>query len=151
MSLRPFADPSENLPADKLQGLCERGILDRYGSSGRLKQAKQRLEHELEVIAKFPDGAEYFLLLNQVIEFARGKGISATVRGSACGSIVCYILKLRTSAHSNTVCCSNDFSIRPAKQCPISTSTSAWTVARRSSLFCETSSKQCWLLSRAEP
>ena len=94
MSLRPFADPSENLPADKLQGLCERGILDRYGSSGRLKQAKQRLEHELEVIAKFPDGAEYFLLLNQVIEFARGKGISATVRGSACGSIVCYILKL---------------------------------------------------------
>jgi len=54
-------------------------------------QVVKRLEHELAVIRenKFSD---YFLVVHQIIDFAKRKWIPVEVRGSAAGSLVSYVL-----------------------------------------------------------
>ncbi len=52
---------------------------------------RQQLEHELAMIQRlgFPG---YFLIVHDLIEFARGRGILCQGRGSAANSAVCYAL-----------------------------------------------------------
>jgi DNA polymerase-3 subunit alpha len=57
------------------------------------KEAQERLEHELEVI-KQTDFADYFLVIYDIIRFARENGILTNTRGSAAGSLVAYILEI---------------------------------------------------------
>ncbi|MBI5568848.1 MAG: DNA polymerase III subunit alpha [Desulfomonile tiedjei] len=51
----------------------------------------RRLERELTVIEQLKLG-DFFLLVRKVIDFARQKGIRHSVRGSAAGSLVVYLL-----------------------------------------------------------
>ena len=63
-----------------------------YYSNDDLK-AKERLEYELEVIKK-TGFADYFLIINDIIKFARENNILTNTRGSAAGSLVAYILSI---------------------------------------------------------
>ena len=65
------------------------GAARRYGVCS--SKVKQQLEHELAMILKlgFPG---YFLIVNELVEFARGRGILCQGRGSAANSAVCYAL-----------------------------------------------------------
>jgi DNA-directed DNA polymerase III PolC len=51
----------------------------------------RRLDQELAVIDQM-NLADFFLLVRQVVDFARDKGIRHSVRGSAAGSLVVYLL-----------------------------------------------------------
>ncbi|MCG7354984.1 error-prone DNA polymerase, partial [Roseomonas mucosa] len=50
-----------------------------------------RLDHELALIGQL-DYAPYFLTVDEVVRFARGRGILCQGRGSAANSSVCYVL-----------------------------------------------------------
>src|SRR5438045_9560026 len=73
--------------------------MERYGpgasaeARSRLEVAKQRLEHELGIICRM-GFASYFLIVWDFVRFALSKNIPAGARGSACGAIVSYVLKL---------------------------------------------------------
>lgn len=54
-------------------------------------QALQRLTHELRVIEEL-DLAPYFLVVWEIVRFARSRGIPTIGRGSAANSLVCYAL-----------------------------------------------------------
>jgi len=58
-----------------------------------MPSARERLEHELGIICKM-GFAGYFLIVWDFVRFAIGKKIPAGARGSACGAIVSYVLKL---------------------------------------------------------
>ncbi|MDR0593254.1 MAG: error-prone DNA polymerase, partial [Bifidobacteriaceae bacterium] len=75
-----------------LEALTWRGAEDRYGPRGPGNaKAYQTLEHELKVIKDlgFPG---YFLIMHEVVEFCRERGILCQGRGSAANSAVCYAL-----------------------------------------------------------
>jgi error-prone DNA polymerase len=65
------------------------GASRRYGVCS--KKVRAQLEHELALIQRlgFPG---YFLIVNDLVEFARGRGILCQGRGSAANSAVCYAL-----------------------------------------------------------
>ncbi|HEY1380190.1 MAG TPA: DNA polymerase III subunit alpha, partial [Gemmataceae bacterium] len=94
-----FTPPSKKSPEQYLRELCEEGLLERYGPTAppearaRLEAARARLEHELGVICRM-GFASYFLVVWDFVRFARENGIPATARGSGCGAIVSYVLKL---------------------------------------------------------
>jgi DNA polymerase-3 subunit alpha len=70
-----------------LRRLCETGLRRIYG--GVTPALEERLAYELGVIAK-TGYAAYFLIVQDFVNFARGRGIYTTVRGSAAGSLVLY-------------------------------------------------------------
>ncbi|MGC8604436.1 MAG: DNA polymerase III subunit alpha, partial [Desulfomonilaceae bacterium] len=51
----------------------------------------RRLDHELEAVNK-TQLADFFLLVRKVVEFARRENIRHSVRGSAAGSLIVYLL-----------------------------------------------------------
>ena len=55
------------------------------------KKAVKRLEHELTVIAK-NKFSDYFLVVYDIVNFAKRNNIPVEVRGSAAGSLVSYVL-----------------------------------------------------------
>jgi error-prone DNA polymerase len=65
------------------------GASRRYGICS--KKVKHQLEHELAMIHRlgFPG---YFLIVHDLVEFARARGILCQGRGSAANSVVCYAL-----------------------------------------------------------
>jgi len=73
-----------------LRELCEEGLRRRYPEKS--EKVRQRLEEELSVISKM-GYAGYFLIIWDVIHYARKKGIMiGPGRGSAAGSLVAYLL-----------------------------------------------------------
>ena len=63
----------------------------RYGRNGAYTRAKKQIEHELKLIEKLKlEG--YFLIVWDIIEFCKRKGILVQGRGSAANSAVCYSL-----------------------------------------------------------
>ncbi|HEV2439983.1 MAG TPA: DNA polymerase III subunit alpha [bacterium] len=70
-----------------LRKLCEAGLRRIYGQV--TPALEERLAYELGVIAK-TGYAAYFLIVQDFVNFARGRGIYTTVRGSAAGSLVLY-------------------------------------------------------------
>ena len=88
----PDAD-GRPLPLDAqgrlLRELAYAGAAGRYGHCrGRVKR---QLDHELELICRlgFPG---YFLIVHELVGFARSRGILCQGRGSAANSAVCYAL-----------------------------------------------------------
>jgi DNA-directed DNA polymerase III PolC len=73
----------------KLTALCLKEAAQRYQPLS-LPHVR-RLDHELIAISNsgLPD---FFLLVRNLVEFARSKGIRHSVRGSAAGSLVVYLL-----------------------------------------------------------
>lgn len=66
------------------------GAARRYGSPLPAGH-RQRLQSELDVIAA-KDFPGYFMLVKDIVDFARGRGILCQGRGSAASSAVCYVL-----------------------------------------------------------
>ncbi len=67
------------------------GALTRYGTRAEAPRAYAQLDHELKVIEElgFPG---YFLIVADIVDFCRGRGIYCQGRGSAANSAVCYAL-----------------------------------------------------------
>ncbi|MDF0601082.1 error-prone DNA polymerase [Psychromarinibacter sp. C21-152] len=77
-------------PADRLSRLAYAGLHWRY-PSGAPEKVRTMLEHELQLIARL-NYEPYFLTVNDVVTFARERGILCQGRGSAANSVVCYCL-----------------------------------------------------------
>ena len=75
-----------------LERVCREALLERY-QGGAFAEAKPRLEHELYTL-KSLGFAEFFLVVHEVMAFCKSRGIIASGRGSAAGSIVCYLLDI---------------------------------------------------------
>jgi DNA polymerase III alpha subunit len=84
-----FPVPAGETPFSYLWKLCFAGAQRRYQPLH--PEALRRLTHELEVIHKL-HLAPYFLLVWDIVEEARRRGIPAVARGSAASSIVTYCL-----------------------------------------------------------
>ena len=96
----PVFTPPTGLTAEEyLRKLCDVGLEERYGkdapkdAQARYEDAKKRLEHEFAVICRM-GFASYFLIVWDFVRFSNEHDIMAGARGSACGAIVSYLLKL---------------------------------------------------------
>lgn len=87
-----FQPPNDLSPEQYLRQLCEEGLRLRYGNPPP-QHARDRLEHEIEIICRL-GFAGYFLIVYDFVRFARERGIPYGARGSACGSLVSYVLQL---------------------------------------------------------
>ena len=86
-----FSVPEEHTPESYLRALCEEGLLRKFDPV--TLQAAAQLEHELEVI-KRAGLADYFLVVWDIVHFARSQGIRCQGRGSAANSLVAYLLNI---------------------------------------------------------
>jgi error-prone DNA polymerase len=74
-----------------LRELVRRGFETRYAGLPHAETARERIEHELRVVAE-KDFAGYFVIVHDIVDFARSRGILCQGRGSAASSAVCYAL-----------------------------------------------------------
>ncbi|WP_237745058.1 error-prone DNA polymerase [Kribbella catacumbae] len=77
-----------------LKKLCEDGVRKQYADKPKYRaEAEARVKRELQVISdlKFPG---YFLIVRDIVMFAKRKGILCQGRGSAANSVVCYALEI---------------------------------------------------------
>ncbi len=93
----PKAETAEQPTAeDYLRGICEEGLLARYGVERATTDAalRERMEYELGVINTM-GFASYFLIVWDFIKYARDRDIPVGPgRGSAVGSVVSYCLRI---------------------------------------------------------
>ncbi len=82
--------PEGHTPMSWLRHRVWEGARERYGE--RLGEAhRARIEDELEVIEQ-KDFPGYFLIVHDIVSYARRNGILCQGRGSAANSAVCYVL-----------------------------------------------------------
>ena len=86
--------PKQNIPpghsaSSWLRVLVEQNFSTYYPNDKGV--ARERVERELQVINQ-KDFAGYFLIVHDIVEFARSRGILCQGRGSAAASAVCYVL-----------------------------------------------------------
>jgi len=81
--------PQDRQADDFLAELCWQGLERPYTQPG--KEVRERLTHELDVIQK-TKFAHYFLVVWDIISFAKEQGIYFGVRGSAAASLALYCL-----------------------------------------------------------
>lgn len=82
--------PPGTSPAKHLWELCANGLERRYPTPER-PAAWRQLEHEIAVVRAL-DLCEFFLVVHEVVTFARSRGIRCAGRGSAANSIIAYCL-----------------------------------------------------------
>jgi error-prone DNA polymerase len=80
---------SNETAAERLRQLAEQGARKRYHTIS--PRVRSQLEHELGIITRL-DLAGYFLIVWEIVEFCRSRGILVQGRGSAANSAVCYAL-----------------------------------------------------------
>ena len=73
-----------------LRELCEKGLKLRNIDPNN-QEYRDRLEYELDII-KQKNFEEYFLIVRDLVAFAKQKMFVGPARGSAAGSLVCYLL-----------------------------------------------------------
>ncbi len=83
--------PPEHTAASWLRVLAWRGFEERYAHTPHAATARERIEHELAMI-EAKDFAGYFVIVHDIVAFARERGILCQGRGSAASSAVCYAL-----------------------------------------------------------
>ncbi|MDQ4053558.1 MAG: error-prone DNA polymerase [Actinomycetota bacterium] len=83
--------PPGHTPMTWLRELTERGFAERYAGKPREADARARVERELAVIDR-KDFAGYFVIVHDIVAFARSERILCQGRGSAASSAVCYAL-----------------------------------------------------------
>ena len=88
----PFPQTKQQDPVAYLRFLTFNGARERYGKKIPAT-VLQRLEHELNIIAQM-GYAEYFLLVWDLVCFARQQGIQYAGRGSAADSLTAYCLRI---------------------------------------------------------
>lgn len=96
LTLGKFVFPSFELPEgvsadERLRELCMAGMRAR-GLEGR-PEVMERLDYELGIIA-FKGYAMYFLVVEDLIRFARENNIYTNIRGSVAGSMTTYLLQI---------------------------------------------------------
>ena len=89
-SMPAFPLPPGVTAQEYLARLVEQGAYERWGTARTLKHERQ-LAHELGMIRKL-DLAGFFLIVWDIVRFARREGILCQGRGSAANSAVCYCL-----------------------------------------------------------
>jgi error-prone DNA polymerase len=92
--LPEFPTPHGMSSGAYLRRLCQEALLERFPNPNGNKlqqQARKQLVHELEVIelAGLPN---YFLIVWDIVRFARNEGIRCQGRGSSANSLVAYLL-----------------------------------------------------------
>ena len=90
--LPQYPVPEGKSSAQFLRELCQKGLVERFGTTNPGQKYLDRLEMELEIIIGkgFPD---YFLLVWDFINWAQRQGIPVGPgRGSAAGSLVAYLI-----------------------------------------------------------
>ena len=80
------------------------GATARYGNI--TPAIKQQIDHEIALIHRLGFSG-YFLIVHDLVLFARGRGILCQGRGSAANSAVCYALGLTPSIPSAAASCSS--------------------------------------------
>lgn len=85
--------PEGVTPDNRLRELAREKLKEVLPSS--TKEAKERLEHELEIICT-KGYAPYFLIVMDMVNWANKQGIITNTRGSAAGSLVSYVLGITT-------------------------------------------------------
>ncbi|MBI1961410.1 MAG: DNA polymerase III subunit alpha [Parcubacteria group bacterium] len=91
----PKFEPPEGLSADEyLLQLAWRGLSEKCGTEAP-EGYRERVAYELGII-KHKGYATYFLIFADFANWARSNGIIATVRGSAAGSLVSYVIGITT-------------------------------------------------------
>ncbi len=83
--------PEGETPGSWLRILTERGFQSRYAGTPLEREARARVDAELEVILR-KDFAGYFVIVHDIVAFARSRGILCQGRGSAASSAVCFAL-----------------------------------------------------------
>ena len=76
-------------PREYLRGLCREGMMWRYG--GPDAKADRRLRRELALIEE-KGFSEYFLVVWDIVQYARRRGAPVAGRGSGAGSLAAYLL-----------------------------------------------------------
>jgi error-prone DNA polymerase len=83
--------PEGHTASSWLRELTERGFARRYAGSPLEEEARAKVEHELKIIQE-KDFAGYFVIVHDIVDFSRSRGILCQGRGSAASSAVCYAL-----------------------------------------------------------
>ena len=83
--------PAGHTASSWLRVLAERGFAERYAGVPHEQEARERLEHELLIIEE-KDFAGYFVIVHDIVDFARSRDILCQGRGSAASSAVCFAL-----------------------------------------------------------
>ncbi|HUR72953.1 MAG TPA: PHP domain-containing protein, partial [Sporichthya sp.] len=91
--LPDFPVPAGHTAMSWLRELTYAGALERYGPREQEAQpgAYAQIEHELAMIEQL-DFPGYFLIVHEIVAFARSRDILCQGRGSAANSAVCYAL-----------------------------------------------------------
>src|SRR5450830_1933349 len=90
LPLDGFKTPSSILTATRsLRDIVHTGAREKY--SIVTAAVEERIEHELSII-RHMHMDEYFLIVRDIIEIARRKGVAYSGRGSGTNSIVCYCI-----------------------------------------------------------
>jgi error-prone DNA polymerase len=87
----PKLDLGGQTPIQRLRELAWAGAAERYPGAG--PEVYERLEKELAVIEQ-KDFPGYFLIVHDIVDYARKQGILCQGRGSAANSAICYVLKI---------------------------------------------------------
>ncbi len=88
-----FQVPKEYDTDSFLREMCEKGLQERYGKMYKEceQEARDRLDYELRVIANM-GWSSYFLIVADIVNWAKEQGVVVGPgRGSAAGSLVCYL------------------------------------------------------------
>lgn len=83
--------PSGHTAASWLRVLVDRGYHERYAPTPHAASARERIDAEMEVIER-KNFAGYFVIVHDIVAFARSRDILCQGRGSAASSAVCYAL-----------------------------------------------------------
>lgn len=88
--LPPFPVPAGDTPERMLRRFTEEGLTTHFGETIS-PAVRERLDYELSVIEK-TGFVGYLLIVRDFMTWARARGILATPRGSAAGSLVSYLI-----------------------------------------------------------
>ena len=89
-----FAPPDGSLPREFLARLAREGMKWRYGAAPS-DGVRRQVEEELRIIGEV-GYEEYFLVVWDLLQLCRERGIEWITRGSAADSLVCYCLGIST-------------------------------------------------------
>ncbi len=87
-----FTPPEGKTDTQYLRELCEERLPLRYGNN-ITDEIRKRLDYELSIIDRM-GYSSYFLIVWDFVRFAEEHDIPCRARGSACGSLVAYLLGL---------------------------------------------------------
>ncbi|MDO8513757.1 MAG: DNA polymerase III subunit alpha [bacterium] len=86
-----FKVPTNQTDAEYLRDLCEEGLKKRY--SIITSEIEKRLDYELDTINQM-GFASYFLIVADIVSWAKNQGILCGPRGSAASALVAYVLNI---------------------------------------------------------